>query len=219
MLASRLIALGQAHDILMTGEGESADVRAVSERALRLHEDQRPGRFESAGRRVRTGSKAAPSLALVMHEFATNAAKYGALSEPGGDTVSIAWACEGEGALASIVLKWRKTGGPPIRRGFGLWLIARGLPEPTAARSMSPARLKARSTDCARFFRASSIRAEEGNVLDDQPANVSSQQPSSIMPSSPGYSNLFSSPCDGLSVRSSHVLDEPRCSVSMGDVT
>jgi len=79
---------------------------------------------------------------MALHELATNAAKYGALSVSGG-RVSLAWrlAREGEG----IDLRWRECGGPPVsppsRRGFGTRLLTHGL----AVELGSPAELDYRT--------------------------------------------------------------------------
>ncbi len=126
-LAARLIALGKAHDLLLTGEGESADLRAVLDGALAIHDDGRPGRFRLSGPPVPCGSRAALSLALMAHELATNAVKYGALRVPDGH-VTLAWRIDDSDILA---LRWQEHGGPrvtpPARRGFGSRLIERGL--------------------------------------------------------------------------------------------
>ena len=70
------------------------------------------------------------SLALILHELATNAAKYGALLTEQGQ-VSIIWAIVGDDADPKICLQWVETGGPPVvaptRKGFGSRLIDRGL--------------------------------------------------------------------------------------------
>ena len=132
VLAARLIALGKAHDILMTGEGESqeADIRSVVENALDLHDDPGQRRFVLHGPMVPCGSRAALSLALMVHELATNAAKYGALSTPGGH-VTLSWRVDGSDGDEMVHLTWREEGGPPVvaptRRGFGSRLIERGL--------------------------------------------------------------------------------------------
>jgi PAS domain S-box-containing protein len=132
VLAARLIALGKAHDILMTGEGESreTDVRDVVENALDLHDDPGQKRFSLAGPSVPCGSRAALSLALMVHELATNAAKYGALSTPDGH-VTLSWGVDGSDGDEVVHLTWREKGGPavvaPSRRGFGSRLIERGL--------------------------------------------------------------------------------------------
>lgn len=72
----------------------------------------------------------AASLSLVLHELAVNAAKYGALSAPGG-TVHVSWSVEDEGEGRVLLLSWREEGGPPPERpggsGFGGQLIEYGV--------------------------------------------------------------------------------------------
>jgi len=71
--------------------------------------------------------KSALSLSLAIHELATNAAKYGALTKPDG-LVSVTWQANGDG---TVELTWVESGGPlvapPTRRGFGSTLIERAL--------------------------------------------------------------------------------------------
>lgn len=128
-LGARLIALGKAHDILLTGRGESADMRAVIEGALELHDDEQQGHFTLKGPVLHVGESAALSLSLMIHELATNAAKYGALSGPGGH-VEIAWTIGGSAGQETVQLVWQEHGGPPVtpptRKGFGSRLIERG---------------------------------------------------------------------------------------------
>ncbi len=129
-LAARLIALGKAHDILLVGERESAQIETVLGSALALHDDRQPGRFGLSGPSITVGAKAALSLALMVHELATNAAKYGALSVPAG-RVAIAWTVTPAEAGPLVGMTWRESGGPtvtpPSRKGFGSRLIERGL--------------------------------------------------------------------------------------------
>jgi two-component sensor histidine kinase len=65
-----------------------------------------------------------------MHELATNAAKYGALSAPGGK-LAVTWAVNGAGEARRLKVHWREAGGPPVtppsRRGFGSRLVERGI--------------------------------------------------------------------------------------------
>ncbi|SDM67648.1 PAS domain S-box-containing protein [Methylobacterium phyllostachyos] len=129
VLANRLIALGKSHDLLLGGTLSQAPMKSVIEGALEIHRD-RPDRFILEGPTVMVGSKAALSLSLMLHELATNAAKYGALSSASGQ-VTIAWRIDGDGEDAQVTLRWAEAGGPPVvapkRTGFGTRLIARGL--------------------------------------------------------------------------------------------
>ena len=74
--------------------------------------------------------RAAIAMALAFHELATNAAKYGALSNGSGE-VQLAWRLEGAADPPKLQLSWRERGGPPVvpptRKGFGSRLIQRGL--------------------------------------------------------------------------------------------
>jgi PAS domain S-box-containing protein len=129
VLAGRLIALGQAHDLLMGGALGSTLIGPVVRGALKLHED-RPGRFHLDGPDLEIGAKPALSLALMLHELATNAAKYGALSEDAGH-VAIRWDVREEADEPHLVFSWAEIGGPPVvspaRKGFGSRFIERGL--------------------------------------------------------------------------------------------
>jgi PAS domain S-box-containing protein len=124
-LSNRLIALGKAHDILLAGRSDGADLAEVVRGSLGLHADN-PARFRIAGPSLSIGPGGALSLALILHELATNAAKYGALSAEAG-RVAVEWVAD----QTALSLEWRETGGPavrpPTRRGFGSRLIARGL--------------------------------------------------------------------------------------------
>jgi PAS domain S-box-containing protein len=71
------------------------------------------------------------ALAKVLHELATNAAKYGALSIPGGQ-VSVSWDCKPDGKATKLILVWREFGGPPVASGvqssYGINLIRNLIP-------------------------------------------------------------------------------------------
>lgn len=128
-LSARLVALGTATDVLTNASWRSADLRDLVEGALSPH--------GAIGKRIRLDGPAltlqpqlAVALALALHELATNAAKYGALSNDAG-TVDVRWSEEGAGSQARFRLDWREQGGPPVtaptRRGFGSTLIERTL--------------------------------------------------------------------------------------------
>ncbi|MCJ2036770.1 PAS domain S-box protein [Methylobacterium sp. J-068] len=129
VLAGRLIALGQAHDLLMGGALGSTLIGPVVRGALKLHED-RSGRFRLDGPDLEIGAKPALSLALMLHELATNAAKYGALSQDHGH-VAIRWEVRPEAGEPHLAFSWAEIGGPPVtkpaHKGFGSRFIERGL--------------------------------------------------------------------------------------------
>jgi two-component sensor histidine kinase len=66
-----------------------------------------------SGADVMLDSAETQALAMALHELATNAAKYGALSTPGGQ-VSVTWDFKPNGQAATLILEWREAGGPPV---------------------------------------------------------------------------------------------------------
>src|SRR5690606_38334390 len=124
----RLRALGVAHDVLMNQSWASARMQALAEGALALH--AAPDRTRIAGPHVELGPRAALSLSLLLHELATNALKYGALSASDG-MVDLNWRIEVEDQGATLHVTWQESGGPavppPARKGFGTRLIGMGL--------------------------------------------------------------------------------------------
>ncbi|MCJ2033017.1 PAS domain S-box protein [Methylobacterium sp. J-068] len=129
VLADRLITLGKAHDLLLGGAAERAAIEPVVRGGVGLQDDG-GGRVDYRGPPVEIGGRAALALALMMHELATNAAKYGALSTPGG-RVDVEWTLTGADADPVLTISWRERDGPPVlppsRKGFGSRLIERGL--------------------------------------------------------------------------------------------
>ena len=123
-LQSRLAALSRAHEVLVQTSWSSTPLAELLERVLRLEAEGE--RFQLDGPDLVVGSRAALSLSLLLHELATNAVKYGALSVPEG-VVAVTWAVEND----RFALSWREEGGPPARpsshTGFGSRLIAMGI--------------------------------------------------------------------------------------------
>lgn len=129
-LTRRIQALSKAHDVLLTGERDAGSVEAIIRGAIELHDTD--GRILLRGAELLIGPKAALTLGLIVHELATNAVKYGALSVPEG-RVHVAWVVEidDETRMPTLALMWREIDGPPAappkRKGFGTRLIEMGL--------------------------------------------------------------------------------------------
>ena len=120
----RLRALGHAHDVLLRHSWAAASLDTVVRETLAPLDGLQQIAIE--GPDIAIASRAALSLSLILHELATNATKYGALSVPDG-CIALAWGIE-EGVFR---LRWREAGGPPVEApthlGFGSRLIRRGI--------------------------------------------------------------------------------------------
>ncbi|GGD99676.1 histidine kinase [Tsuneonella deserti] len=121
-LDGRIRALSATHDLLTQSDWGTTAIRSVVEAELAPYA-RAEGSLELGGPPVELAPNDALSLGLAIHELATNAAKYGALSVPEG-RVRVTWALDRED-LASV--RWVETGGPPVAaerpRGFGTDLI------------------------------------------------------------------------------------------------
>lgn len=124
----RLHALSSAHDILFRKNWHSAKIADVVESVIDkigLHE-----RFDVEGPDISMGPRATLSTSLILHEMATNAVKYGALSNETG-RVSITWRLDGSEDDAQVEATWQEFGGPsispPKSKGFGSKLVRMGL--------------------------------------------------------------------------------------------
>lgn len=122
IISSRLIALSRAQNILTKTSWTSADLRDVIEDALCPHRDD-DARISVSGPPTEITAEQALGISLAINELATNAAKYGALSNATG-AVSVKWAT---GADGRFQFEWLESGGPPVvapeRRGFGSRLL------------------------------------------------------------------------------------------------
>jgi PAS domain S-box-containing protein len=126
----RLLALSEAHDQLSRSAWESAELSAVLAGLFAPFGGADGGRVSLDGEPVELPPRVALTLAMVLHELAANAAKYGALSVPGG-RVAVAWSTADDASGQRLLLEWRETGGPPVaepaRRGFGARLLEHGV--------------------------------------------------------------------------------------------
>lgn len=124
----RLHALGRASTLLAASSWRATELRPIIDAALEPHRTSENVRL--SGPEVTLPSETTLTLSLALHELATNAAKYGALSVPQG-RVEVVWAVEERRDPPHLVLEWLERGGPPVRpperEGFGGRLIERGI--------------------------------------------------------------------------------------------
>jgi PAS domain S-box-containing protein len=122
----RVQALARAHDVLIKGRMQGADIGALIREQVLLG-DMSAAQVTAAGPAVTVDSRAAVQLTLMLHELATNARKYGALSLPTG-RLAIRWAVERRDG-PELNLEWHESGVPGLRaptaHGFGTILIER----------------------------------------------------------------------------------------------
>ena len=135
VVLGRIAALGRAHQLLSEARWEGADLRRLVEEELLAFSLGEASRVSIRGPDVALTPPAAQALAMALHELATNAAKYGALSAPEGQ-VEVSWTQTEAGALSVI---WSEHGGPPVappsRRGLGTTILARALGGPLRGES------------------------------------------------------------------------------------
>ncbi|MFP5076631.1 PAS domain-containing protein [Rhizobium sp. YIM 134829] len=129
-LSARLVALGEATAVLTASSWSSAGLEAMIHSVLG-HHGTIGERFRLSGPPLTLRANGALAFALALHELATNASKYGALSCESGH-VSLSWSITENGPEARrLHLVWQEIGGPkvspPSRRGFGSTMIERSL--------------------------------------------------------------------------------------------
>jgi PAS domain S-box-containing protein len=122
----RLHALGTAADLVLAGQHVFVDTEALVRASLTPFMEEGSNRFTIKGPKLSLSEATGGSLALAVHELATNAIKYGALSNATG-TVSISWTVTPVSDGEKVVFIWKENGGPPAvepeRQGFGLRVI------------------------------------------------------------------------------------------------
>jgi PAS domain S-box-containing protein len=128
---ARLHALAGAHDLLTSENWHRAALGDIVDRALEAFREKHRQRFVVGGPDgVWLDAQTSSVLTMALHELATNAVKYGALSN-GSGRVRIAWELVPPAAPERLRLSWQESGGPPVtppeRKGFGSRLIERAL--------------------------------------------------------------------------------------------
>ncbi len=124
-IEGRILALANVHSLFVETRWTGAELSTVARQELAAYsaQDEKPLRIE--GPQVLLEPNAAQAVAVTLHELATNAAKYGALSVPNGH-VDLNWTHDADRWL---ILRWMETGGPavvpPTHQGFGTRIIER----------------------------------------------------------------------------------------------
>jgi len=122
----RLHALGTAGDLVLAGNRVSIEVNALVKATLAPFMSENAERIHVGGPSIMLSEDFGGGLGLAVHELATNALKYGALSVPEGN-VSFTWSVKPEGTANHIAFEWKEHGGPPptppAKPGFGMRMI------------------------------------------------------------------------------------------------
>jgi PAS domain S-box-containing protein len=120
----RINALARAHMLLSEFRWQGAHLARLVREELAPYQSNESEKVVIAGPDVLLQPSTAQTLALALHELATNAAKHGALSLPSVGGISFTWELQ----PSSLVLQWNETGGPPVRQpqsqGYGIRIIA-----------------------------------------------------------------------------------------------
>ena len=131
-IETRIAALSRSHDLLGREKWDGAGLRDLIGEALAPFSvtDGRAERFTIEGENIRLSPKAALALGIAFNELATNAVKFGALSNETG-TIAIRWTLEQRSDGRWLSLQWREKDGPrvapPTERGFGSRVVEKGL--------------------------------------------------------------------------------------------
>jgi PAS domain S-box-containing protein len=117
-VVSRLRSLGQTHIMLIDQEWQGADLAEI----VRAEMSPYGGRVKVDGPSLMLSARTAQNFALALHELATNAGKYGALSNTTG-RVHISWSKQASNGSNLFDFRWQEQGGPPVwtptQKGFG----------------------------------------------------------------------------------------------------
>ncbi len=124
--SDRIVGLAASQDLLIESNWQGVRVADLVRSQLSLFRELIGTRIEITGPPVRLQPHAAQAIGMALHELATNASKYGALSDSEGK-VHVSWRLEGKDDTREFCLEWAESGGPavkpPDRRGFGYTIM------------------------------------------------------------------------------------------------
>ena len=122
-IEGRIQALANVHRLFVESRWVGAEIQNLVKEELAAYSQDKETRVRIGGPKLLLEPNAAQAIAVILHELATNAAKYGALSVPGG-YVEVNWSRAADGRL---VLRWTEANGPavnpPRHQGFGTRLV------------------------------------------------------------------------------------------------
>lgn len=177
----RIQAMATSHNLLSEASWTNSDLRTLI--AAQLAPYAKDANVTLEGADVAMLVRAAAPLGMVLHELATNAAKYGALST--GGEVRVAWTVSGNPGNRVLKIAWSESGGPPVgrptREGFGTFTVNRIIPFQCGGRSAL--RFLAQGVECDIELEADCFADEQHSTC--QPATVTAQgkgQPSQGRP-------------------------------------
>ena len=127
---ARLAAIGASHDMLVSRDWRGVQIGELTKIQCHQLVEEAETRIAVSGDLIEVNPRAAESYGLALHELATNAVKYGALSTPDG-WVELSFALDEESRIYRFT--WREQGGPPVsapqRSGFGVCVLTRTAPQ------------------------------------------------------------------------------------------
>jgi PAS domain S-box-containing protein len=127
-VSERLAGLAVSHDLLVASDWHSVAIHDLVHAQLAHCHDLIGTRIRIGGPQVRLRPSATQTLGMAIHELATNASKYGALSGGEGN-VALTWQIDGRLSDQRLVMEWEESGGPPVaepgHRGFGHAVLVR----------------------------------------------------------------------------------------------
>jgi two-component system CheB/CheR fusion protein len=140
-LTARLKALASSNERLVRGDWQGADFASLAREQLGPYVGDDARRIKLDGPAVRLPAVGVVGLGLVLHELATNAVRYGALSVPAG-SIAVTWRVAARKGGSWLEVSWIESGGPkvspPDHSGFGSVLIEKGLTEARVHREFKP---------------------------------------------------------------------------------
>jgi two-component system CheB/CheR fusion protein len=145
---SRIAAMSRVHDLLVESSWRGASLKSLAAAALEPYMSTEAANVRLSGPDITLAADTAATMGMVLNELATNAAKYGALSTPGGK-VDVAWETLRNDDLPRVHLNWTERDGPAVdpgsASGFGTSFITRSVEyelNGTAALELAPTGLR-----------------------------------------------------------------------------